>query len=35
MEVFKQLKIGKFHGASEVKAKMILARGDVGIRVLI
>ena len=35
MEVFKHLKIGKAPVPSEAYAKMILASGDVGIRVLI
>ena len=34
MEAFKYLKIGKASGPSEVYAEMILASGDVGIRVL-
>ena len=35
MEAFKHLKIGMAHGSSNVYAEMILANGDVGIRVLI
>ena len=34
IEAFKYLKIGKAHGPTEVYAEMILASGDVGIRVL-
>ena len=34
MEVLKYLKIGKAPGPTEVYAEMILASGDVGIRVL-
>ena len=34
MEAFKHLKIGKAPGPTEVYAEMILASGDVGIRVL-
>ena len=34
MEAFKYLKIGKTPGPTEVYAEMILASGDVGIRVL-
>ena len=34
MEAFKYLKIGKAPGPTEVYTGMILARGDVGIRVL-
>ena len=34
METFKHLKIGKAPGASEVNAELIVASGDIGIRVL-
>ena len=34
MKVFKYLKIGKAPGPTDVYAEMILASGDVGIRVL-
>ena len=33
METFKHLKIGKAPGPTEVYAEMIIARGDVGIRI--